>query len=83
MTYVYVPPAPSRNAQRLAEELTRVIDQHKRANPGLSKVDIEQALQIAARKTGGTSTRGALALALVAGLLLAFGVLAFFLVQRG
>ena len=57
MSYVYVPPATSQNAQRLADELREVIEQHQRSNPRLSKAEIHQALQLAGRSSGATKSR--------------------------
>jgi hypothetical protein len=82
MTYVHVPVATSQNAQRLANDLSRVIDDHKRDHPGLSPADIRQALQIAGAGVGAGRTRQ-LVVAIAAGLLLLVGLLTFFLVQRG
>ena len=82
MTYIHVQPATSRNAQRLAGELQRVIDEHKRDNPGLSKTDIHQALRLAAMGAG-VDRRKQIGVAIGVALTLLFGLLAFYMVQRG
>jgi hypothetical protein len=80
MTYVYVPPATSQNAQRLAGDLQRVIEEHQRDHPGLSKSDIDQALRLAGQATGARKTKE-LVVAGVMALLLGVGLLAFWLFQ--
>jgi hypothetical protein len=82
MTYVPVTPATSQNAQRLADELKRVIEEHKRAHPGLSGADIQQALRLAGTATGAQTPRR-LILVGVWALLFALGLLAFWLFRAG
>ena len=76
----YVPPPPSPLAQELGRRIAATIDQFSNENPGLSSVEIQQALQLAARQRG-TNQAVALILALVIGLVLA-GVLAFYFISR-
>ena len=82
MTYVYVPPATSQNAQSLANELQRVIEEHQREHPGLSKAEIHQALQIAGQSTGASRSKEIIVAAVTA-LLLGVGLLAFWLIRAG
>ena len=78
MSYVYVPPATSQNVQRLAGELQRVIEEHKRDHPGLSKAEIHQALQLTGRATGASKSKEIIVAAVTA-LLFGIGLLAFWL----
>ena len=82
MTYVYVPPATSQNAQRLASDLQRVIEDHQRDHPGLSKAEIHLALQIAGQSTGARRNKEII-IAAVTALLLGIGLLAFWLIRAG
>ena len=81
MTYIHVPPATSQNAQRLAGDLQRVIEQHQREHPGLKKSDIDQALQLAGRATGAKKSTE-IVLAGVTALLLGLGLLAFWMFRQ-
>ena len=76
----YIPPPPSPLAQELGRRLTGLIDQFALENPGLSTVEIHQALQLAA-KARGTNRAMAVVLALLIGAL-AFGVLFFYLYSK-
>lgn len=78
MTYVYVPPATSQNAKRLADDLQRVIEQHKRDHPGLSKAEIDQALRLAGTASGASKSKEII-IAAVTALLFGLGLLAFWL----
>ena len=80
MTYVYVPPATSQNAQRLAADLQRVIEEHQRNHPGLSNAEVHQALQLAGQATGARKNKE-LILAGVTALLLGMGLLAFWWIR--
>jgi len=82
MPVVHVSPATSQNAQRLANDLRRVIDEHERAHPGLSKADIHEALQLAGQSSGAKSRRK-LVLTVVMGVLFAFGLLAYLQFRAG
>ena len=76
----YVPPPPSPLAQELGRRISATIDQFSNENPGLSTVEIQQALQLAARQRGTNRTM-AMILAALIGLLLV-GVLAFLFFLR-
>jgi hypothetical protein len=82
MSYVYVPPAPSQRAQRLAQEISGTIEKFRRENPDTSAEDVRSALRLAARGTPTSRSRETV-VALVAGILLAFALLGFFLARRG
>ena len=82
MTYVYVPPATSQKAHRLARELERVIEEFRRENKGMSDAEVRAALRLAGTRASGGGRKEVL-LALGAALLVCLGLLAFFLVQRG
>ena len=76
----YIPQPPSPLAQELGRRIGGLIDQFAAENPGLSTVEIQQALQVAAQQHG-TSRATAMVLALMIGLVLA-GVLAFYFFLR-
>ena len=84
MSYVpvttYVPPPPSPLAQELGRRIGATIDQFSNENPGLSTIEIQQALQLAARQ-GGTNRAMAMILAALIGLLL-FAVFFFYFYSR-
>jgi len=64
---VYVPPPPSPLAQELGRQIAVLIDQYSRENPGLTTAEINQALQLAARRSG-TSKATTVILAVLVGL---------------
>jgi len=72
----YIPQPPSPLAQELGRRIGGLIDQFSAENPGLSTIEIQQALQIAAQQRG-TSRAMATVLVLLIGLVLV-GVLMFF-----
>jgi hypothetical protein len=72
----YIPQPPSPLAQELGRRIGGLIEQFSADNPGLSTVEIQQALQIAARQRG-TSRAVATVLALSIGMIL-LGVLLFY-----
>lgn len=78
MTYIHVPTATSQNSKRLADDLQRVIEEHKRDHPGLSNAEIDQALQIAGSATGAQKKKEII-VASVTALLFGLGLLAFWL----
>ena len=82
MSYVYVPPATSQKAHRLADELGRVIDDFRRENRGMSDAEVRAALRLAGTRASGNARKEVL-LALGVALLFGLGLLAFFFVQRG
>jgi hypothetical protein len=82
MNYVYVPPATSQKAHRLAGELGRVIEDFRRENRGVTDAEVRAALRLAGTRASGSARKEALIAAGVA-LLFGLGLLAFFFVQRG
>lgn len=81
MTYIHVPVATSQNTQRLADDLQRVIEQHERDHPGLSKAEIDEALKIAGSATGVRKNQRII-LAGVMSLLVGVGLLAYWLFRQ-
>ena len=77
---VHVPQPPSPLAQELGRRIGELIDQFSSNNPGLSTIEIQQALQIAAQQRG-TNRAMATVLVLLIGLIL-LGVLAFYFFLR-
>ncbi len=74
---VVTPPPPSPQARELGKRLTDTIDRFSEENPSVSPAEIQQALSLATPSSGRS---GALAIALLVGLLI-FGLLAFFYVS--
>ena len=77
---VHVPQPPSPLAQELGRRIGDLIEQFSGENPGLSALEVQQALQIAAQQRG-TSRAMATVMALLIGMLL-LGVLAFYFFLR-
>ncbi len=83
MTFVPVvvnPPTPSSRANELGKRLTETIDGFRQENPGVSSVEIRQALSLATRGTG--SDRSAVAAAIAVAFLV-LGLAVFFYFGRG
>jgi hypothetical protein len=76
----HIPQPPSPVAQELGRRIGELIDQYSIENPGLSTIEIQQALQIAAQQRG-TNRAMATVLALLIGLIL-LGVLTFYFFLR-
>ena len=76
----YIPQPPSPLAQELGRRIGGLIDQFSAENPGLSTIEIQQALQLVARQRG-TSRAMATVMVLLIGLIL-LGVLAFYFFLR-
>ena len=81
MSYVFVPPATSQRAHRLADQLSHTIEEFRRGNPQLTGAEVSAACRLAARRNG-SSTRKQLSLAVAMAVALLIGLLAFYLVQR-
>ena len=82
MNYVYVPPATSQKAHRLADELGRVMEEFRRENRGMSDAEVRAALRLAGTRTSGNARKETL-LALAVALLVGLGLLGFLFVRRG
>ena len=48
---ITTPPAPSREAQELGEQLALFVNEYRQDNPDLSEMEVEQALMLARRQS--------------------------------
>ena len=86
MTYVPIvpnPPAPpSPRTMELAARLTHLIRDYETDHPEMTRAEVEQALGLARRAAGGSAASREVAM-VAAGLLVAAGLAAFLLLERG
>ena len=71
-----IPATPSPRAEALGQRLAETIEQFRQQNPDLNGIDVRQATQIAASRSGGAGAPPRALLALVAAMAVAGLVLA-------